>query len=109
MIDYTVCCCIRPSKIDLLVPISLPNLIKHRYLVTFYEYSGTCLERPPLNARIIGLSRQVVSHQRFILQIIRRVVFSFCGLSSEGGLSSERSLKTGSTVLCYFIYSIWPS
>jgi hypothetical protein len=63
------------------------------------KYSGTCLERPPLNARIIGLSRQVVSHQRFILQRIRRVVFSFCGLSSESGLSSERSFKTGSTVM----------
>jgi hypothetical protein len=58
-------------------------------------YGETCFERPPLNAAKGGLSRQVVSHQRSILQRFIRGGFSFCGLSSEGGLQSQSSLNTG--------------
>jgi hypothetical protein len=42
--------------------------------VCVYIHSATSFERLPLNAEKNGLSRQVVSHSRFILQAITREV-----------------------------------
>ena len=41
----------------------------------------------------------MVPAQRFILDIIMGEVFSLCGLSLEGGLSLERSLKLSYTAI----------